>query len=40
MEVGLDKEVTLSFDGEELHPEQIIQDSEIEDMDSIEVSIK
>lgn len=35
-----DKQITLMWDGEALEPGDVIKDTEIEDMESIEVHIK
>ena len=38
--VAANTQVTLMFDGEELEPGQDVQDTELEDMDCIEVHIR
>lgn len=40
MEVGTDKEVFLSFDGERLAPEMKVGETELSDMDFIDVYVK
>lgn len=38
--LGSNKKITLTFDGEKLDPHKKVQDTEISDMDFVEVYIK
>ncbi len=35
-----EREIVLMFDGERLEPQSLVQDSEVSDMDGVEVHVK
>ena len=39
-EIGSEKKVNLMFDGEKLSPETVVGDTELSDMDTLDVFVK